>query len=313
MSGDQPCRGDRWAASVRWRGNPRRSVRQVRRGWRAAAGPVSRHRPGPASRPHARTAGGRRAGVWRRAAPPLEYVVELEELSANPLHRIKWKPAKTTDFRRPANLGEPSSGTRAADRGDLHRQTGAQLAAHAPVLLHVLHRSSPAEAMALRREDCGLPAIGCGRFLIDVSRPEVNRQWTDTGDTHEERGLKHRGRDDVRPVRIPPTLVKILRQHIEDFGLGSGGRLFQSEHGGVVASTAYTEVWQEARKLALTPSQVASPLARRPYDLANRRIADAVASLTQRVPDDLRGSFASHGYINLRKASPDQGKRGQDQ
>ncbi|MEV4747959.1 hypothetical protein AB0K21_16415 [Streptosporangium sp. NPDC049248] len=31
--------------------------------------------------------------------------------------------------------------------------------------------------------------------------------------------------------------------------------------------TAYTEVWQEARALALTPTQVASPLARRLYDL----------------------------------------------
>lgn len=28
-----------------------------------------------------------------------------------------------------------------------------------------------------------------------------------------------------------------------------------------------TQVWQRARSLALTPSQVASPLARRPYDL----------------------------------------------
>lgn len=35
-------------------------------------GPVSRRRSEPAPRPHARTAGGRRAGVWRRAAPPLE-------------------------------------------------------------------------------------------------------------------------------------------------------------------------------------------------------------------------------------------------
>ncbi|MEV0830848.1 hypothetical protein [Nonomuraea rubra] len=130
----------------------------------------------------------------------------------------------------------------------------------------------PAEAIALRREDCDLPATGWGRFLIDVSRPEVNRQWTDTGDTHEERGLKHRGRDDVRPVLIPPTLVKTLRQHIDEFGLGPDGRLLQSERGGV-ASTAYTEVWQEARKLALTPSQVASPLAKRPYDLRHATVS----------------------------------------
>ncbi|GAA2878388.1 hypothetical protein GCM10020220_080250 [Nonomuraea rubra] len=77
----------------------------------------------------------------------------------------------------------------------------------------------------------------------------------------------------MRPVPIPSTLVKILRQHIEEFGLGPDGRLFQSERGGVVASTAYTEVWQEARKLALTPSQVASPLAKRPYDLRHAAVS----------------------------------------
>ncbi|GAA1725927.1 hypothetical protein GCM10009734_33430 [Nonomuraea bangladeshensis] len=63
---------------------------------------------------------------------------------------------------------------------------------------------------------------------------------------------------------IPPKLVRILRQHIEEFGVAEDGRLFRSERDGVVASTAYTEVWREARKLALTPAQFASPLARRP-------------------------------------------------
>nr|WP_307819399.1 hypothetical protein [Microbispora rosea] len=72
---------------------------------------------------------------------------------------------------------------------------------------------------------------------------------------------------------IPPVLVKIIRQHIEEFGVGSDGRIFRSERGGVVASTAYTEVWQEARKLALTPAQVASPLARRPYDLRHAAVS----------------------------------------
>ncbi|MEV4079923.1 hypothetical protein ACGFJC_44650 [Nonomuraea fuscirosea] len=198
--------------------------------------------------------------------------MELEELSANPLHRIKWKPAKTTDSVDPRIVVNPRQAqelltavTYIGRRGRSWRLM--------PLFSCMYYAAlRPAEAIALRSEDCGLPAIGWGRFLIDVSRPEVNRQWTDTGDTHEERGLKHRGRDDVRPVRIPPILVKILRQHIEEFGLGSGGRLFQSEHGGVVTSRAYTEVWQEARKLALTPSQVASPLARRPYDLRHAAV-----------------------------------------
>ncbi|MEV4105214.1 hypothetical protein AB0J42_33645 [Nonomuraea sp. NPDC049649] len=131
----------------------------------------------------------------------------------------------------------------------------------------------PGEAVSLREQDCHLPPEGWGRLILDGSRPEVNRRWTDTGDAHELRGLKHRGEDDVRRIPIPPELVKILRQHIAEFGVAPDGRLFRSERGGVVASTAYTEVWQEARALALTPAQVASPLARRPYDLRHAAVS----------------------------------------
>ncbi|MFI7135680.1 hypothetical protein ACIBQ1_59240 [Nonomuraea sp. NPDC050153] len=40
-----------------------------------------------------------------------------------------------------------------------------------------------------------------------------------------------------------------------------------------MASTAYTEVWQDARLLAFTPAQVASPLAKRPYDLRHAAVS----------------------------------------
>ncbi|GAA1725918.1 hypothetical protein GCM10009734_33420 [Nonomuraea bangladeshensis] len=57
----------------------------------------------------------------------------------------------------------------------------------------------PGETLALRQQDCQPPATRWGRILVDVSRPEVNVQWTDTGDAHEERGLKAPG-----PRRCPP-------------------------------------------------------------------------------------------------------------
>ncbi len=203
----------------------------------------------------------------------LEYAVELEELPANPLHRIKWRPPKTTETVDPRVVVNPRQAqelltavTYVGKRG-----RGRRLMALFACMYYAALR--PGEAVALRQQDCYLPATGWGRLLVDVSRPEVNTQWTDSGDAHEERGLKHRGRDDVRPVPIPPALVEILRQHIEEFGVGADGRVFRSERGGVVASTAYTEVWQEARKLAFTPAQVASPLARRPYDLRHAAVS----------------------------------------
>jgi integrase len=65
----------------------------------------------------------------------------------------------------------------------------------------------------------------------------------------------------------------MLREHVEHFGTGPDGRLFRSPNGGVVSSSTYFRVWDEARRYALTPSQVASPLARRPYDLRHAAVS----------------------------------------
>lgn len=207
-----------------------------------------------------------------------EYAVELEELPSNPLHRIKWKAPKTTETVDPRVVVNPRQArellialTYVGKRQRNGKGRGRRLMAMFACMYFAALR--PAEAVGLREQDCHLPAEGWGHITLDSSRPEVNRRWTDTGDTHELRGLKHRGQDDVRRIPIPPELVKILRQHIEEFGVAPDGRLFRSERGGVVASTAYTEVWQEARTLALTPAQVASPLARRPYDLRHAAVS----------------------------------------
>lgn len=83
----------------------------------------------------------------------------------------------------------------------------------------------------------------------------------------------YRPPSDTRRVPIPPVLIEILRQHIKEYGTAEDGRLFRSERGGVVASTAYGDVWATARPLALTPQQVAAPLARRPYDLRHAAVS----------------------------------------
>ncbi len=131
----------------------------------------------------------------------------------------------------------------------------------------------PAEAVALRQQDCHLPETGWGRLTLETSRPEVNRRWTDTASAHEERGLKHRPAQESRRVPIPPELVGILRAHVGAFGVAADGRIFSSERGHVIASTAISDVWAEARTLALTPEQVASPLAGRPYDLRHAAVS----------------------------------------
>jgi hypothetical protein len=113
-----------------------------------------------------------------------------------------------------------------------------------------------------------LPATGWGLLTLEKSRPEVNERWTDTASAHEERGLKHRPVTETRRVPIPRELVAILRQHIDAFGVAPDGRIFSSDRGHIIASTAISDVWAEARALALTPAQFASPLAGCPYTMA---------------------------------------------
>jgi integrase len=85
--------------------------------------------------------------------------------------------------------------------------------------------------------------------------------------------LKHRAAAESRGVPIPPELVGMLRAHVDRFGVAEDGRLFRSERGNVVAGSTYSRVWKAARQLALTPLQVASPLAGRPYDLRHAAVS----------------------------------------
>lgn len=57
---------------------------------------------------------------------------------------------------------------------------------------------------------------GTGLQGVKISAAVDN--WADSASAHEERGLKHRAPTETRPVRIPPELVRMLRDHIETFG-----------------------------------------------------------------------------------------------
>lgn len=68
----------------------------------------------------------------------------------------------------------------------------------------------------------------------------------------------------MRRVPIPPAFVRTLRRHL-DGGVAADGRLFRAPRGGYVDASEYGEIWQTARRKALSASQAASPLAGRPY------------------------------------------------
>lgn len=142
----------------------------------------------------------------------------------------------------------------------------------------------PAEARHLRVKDCRLPNVGWGELVLLGSTPQASSAWTDSGQANEDRQLKHRGLRDTRPVPASPELVEILRRHITTFPPSPDGRLFVTRVGraGVPLAQPFTKplalgtsyrVWDAARAAALSASEYASPLARRPYDLRHAAVS----------------------------------------
>jgi integrase len=77
-------------------------------------------------------------------------------------------------------------------------------------------------------------------------------------------------------VPVPPELVRLLRCHLTRCGSAPDGRLFRGSRGGLLSESVYGRAWQRAREKALTPTQLASPLAGRPYDLRHSGVTLAL-------------------------------------
>ncbi|MEV7322847.1 tyrosine-type recombinase/integrase [Streptomyces sp. NPDC093970] len=199
----------------------------------------------------------------------LEHAVATGKLPENPLQRTRRKRVGSNDVVDRRVLVNAVQArqllTSVSYVGSWDRCRGRRLVAFYAVLYYAGLR--PAEAVGLRLSDCHLPERGWGTLTLRETRPVSGKQWTDSGERHDRRGLKAREASADRPVPIPPVLVAILHSHLKDFGTAKEGRVFGNERGGVVGSSTYWRVWEEAREYALPPERVDSPLAGRPYDL----------------------------------------------
>jgi len=131
----------------------------------------------------------------------------------------------------------------------------------------------PSETVPLARAALRLPARGWGEFRLRESAPMSGTKWSDTGKPRDRRQLKHRAKGDVRVVPIAPPLTVLLNNHLDEFGNAPDGRLFRALRGGLLGDKLYGDIWRAARLAALTPEEVASPLARRPYDLRHAAVS----------------------------------------
>ncbi|WP_405766499.1 site-specific integrase [Streptomyces sp. NBC_00080] len=206
----------------------------------------------------------------------MEHAIEAGYLDENPLANVKRVGSTGGDVVDPRILVNAAQGTSLLTAvsyvGSVHRNRGRRLVAFFGCQLYAAMR--PAEAVGLREKDCYLPETGWGTLTLRETRPVSGKKWTDSGQRHDKRGLKSREVKADRPVPIPPLLVAMLREHITEFGTAKDGRLFANERGGVLGTSSYWRVWQEARHIALPPDKADSPLAHRPYDLRHTCITN---------------------------------------
>jgi integrase len=201
----------------------------------------------------------------------LGYGVERGLLEFNPIDRVQWRApalAEQVDRRVVANAAQVEALLAVLPRV---ARNGGTLRAFFGCLYYAGLR--PSEAASLREQDCTLPNEGWGVVMLAESAPHAGADWTDDGEPRQVRGLKHRGAKTTRRVPIPRELVELLRAHTEEFGAAPDGRLFRASRGGYLSESKYSQVWKAAREIVLTPAQVASPLAGRPYDLRHAAVS----------------------------------------
>ena len=226
----------------------------------------------------------------------LGYAVEQGHLPSNPVDRIQWTTpavAQSVDRRvvvSPAQARNLLAAVRGLSTGERTWKPSTP-ACTTP-------RCGPRRRSCSARPTCTCRAKGWGRIDLAASASRAGTAWTDHGTARQERGLKHRAANETRTIPIPPELVKLLRAHIKRYGTTPDGRIFQTTRGGIIQDSAYSAVWAEARKKALTPAQYRSPLGRRPYDLRHAAVS---LWLNSGVPATEVARRAGHGVAVLLK------------
>jgi integrase len=213
----------------------------------------------------AATTANRKRMVFHQA---LEYAVERGYLDGNPLDRVKWKAPKTSDAVDRRSVVNP---TQARALLGAVAQDDERLTLFFALMYFAALR--PAEAVALRLDDCELPEKGWGMLYLSRSIPVAGGEWTDSGNAHESRSLKHRAMEEVRPVPACPELVAHIRRHVAAYGTATDGRLLRGVRGERLSEVTVGRAWRRARKAALSTREEASTLAKRPYDLRHAAVS----------------------------------------
>ncbi|MFI5654684.1 tyrosine-type recombinase/integrase [Streptomyces anulatus] len=202
--------------------------------------------------------------------------VERGYFNTNPLTGLRWSAPAVADEVDPDCVPNPAQVARLLSAVKALPGRGPHLYAFFGCMYYAAMR--PAEVMHLQQSQCRLPASGWGLLNLKGGVVAAGKAWTNDGAVHEIHSLKRRAAKATRPVPIPPVLVRMLREHIERFGVAPDGRLFRNAAGNYVEAAAYGITWGRARETTLTLDEHALALAKRPYDLRHAGISFWLAS-----------------------------------
>jgi integrase len=224
--------------------------------------------------------------TYRRKRPifyaALRFAVRRGLLAAHPLtdERIEFKPGRSVVAVDPRTVPNPRQARALLAAVKRVTPSGPPLVAFFGCVYYCAMR--PGEVAHLRADDFELPdpddEDAWGTVYADKSAPTAGSAWTNNGRTREAGPLKHRPKGTVRPIPVPPPMVRLVREHIAEHAPRPGGRLFRSARGGELSESLYNRVWKQARTAALTKAQAASSLAARPYDLRHACVSTWLAA-----------------------------------
>jgi integrase len=219
----------------------------------------------------------------------LDFAVERHLLTTNPMSEVKQsakvKAPGLRQIDRRAVVNPVQARTLLAAVANL-KPSGPRLVAFFGLMYYAALR--PEEAAALAKHHLSLPPMdwneedrwelpeghdGWGELHLERARPEVAAEWTDSKTRGEERGLKHRDPSEGRTVPCPPELTALIHDHLAKYGTTPDGRLFQGIRSDRVGSTVYGRTWAAARAAVFTSDVLASPIAKRPYDLRHAAVS----------------------------------------
>ena len=214
-------------------------------------------------------------------ANAMDYAVEDGLLETNPIRVLKWMAPKVSSQVDRRSVVNPRQARALLAAVRAQRPSGPRLVAFFAVMYYA--GLSPEEAINLATDNLILPAQvwnessqqwqdppedqDWGELHLRSATPDAGREWTDDDSPRERRQLKHRAEGDTRIVPVYPELTRLLHDHLASFDPAPDGRLFAGSGAATQHTITYTSDRDKNNQVALTPTEQASPLARRPYDL----------------------------------------------